>query len=945
MKESDKKKADKVASRQQAGGANPSATPSDKPAQPHVSGERTQVKQATAQSQQQRTNERTVFGRNQPVKQKPVTDKTRVKQPQQAPAAASGDRTVFGRANNTAQPQQAATGDKTRVRTSHISPRNTGEHTVFGRNEATQVKTSNPAAQPQANHEATRVPQTNQSSAPGAAGDDKATSGGSHRVLKGRFMLEKVLGVGGMGVVYKAKDRLKVEAKDREPYVAIKVLSEEFKSHPESFIALQREARKAQRIAHPNTVKVYDFDRDGDVVFMTMEFMEGKPLDQMIRQYHATGLPRDDAWHIIDGMCSALVHAHEENIVHSDFKPGNVFVTDSGMAKIFDFGIARAVANVDRHSGKAMDKTVFDAGSLGALTPAYASLEMLQGKEPDIRDDIYALGCIVYEMLTGEHPFSKIPADEAYKKGLKPRRIPSVTKRQWKAIERSLAFKRADRVATVEEFHKLLRTKSKPKYMLVTALLIVGVAITALAVVQFLERRQVPNTTSADDIRSELEFTIRYDLYKEKINKLLDSLAFTPPWEKALYDEYSGVLALFPGEPDKWVVTTRNTIYRKYIDKINEQLESKEFKRAGELIENAYRYTTDSKLLTQLKHDLDDAISSERVRRNAIAKNARDKAASKKAKPDESKTTQAAKNANLFALALKNVNQQLVCQEHLSMRDLRIAVNKLRETDPVRYKNLEGEIVRSLASCITQIGKVDPAVAQENKKSALRIFPKNALISAIEIKARDACAPNLAGLGGRGNSAICRDKLARFGSGPALVVIPGNGNSKPFAIGKYEVSVKEFNLYCKATKACSPDNNTNHNFPVTNIGISSVKGYLEWLSKTSKQRYRLPRQREWVYAAKTRSVKLDPNRHCFVDSRGFSKDGLIKTNTGKPNSWGLVNYVGNAQEWVYDSGKSLVAVGGSYRDDLSKCTINTSKNVSGAPDEATGFRVLREMAR
>src|SRR5690606_40493955 len=89
-------------------------------------------------------------------------------------------------------------------------------------------------------------------------------------VLKNRFVFEELLGAGGMGVVYKAKDLLKVEAQDRDTYVAIKVLSDEFKSHPEAFIAHQRESRKTQKIAHPNIVNVHDFDRDGDTVFMTM---------------------------------------------------------------------------------------------------------------------------------------------------------------------------------------------------------------------------------------------------------------------------------------------------------------------------------------------------------------------------------------------------------------------------------------------------------------------------------------------------------------------------------------------------------------------------------------------------------------------------------------------------------------------------------------------------
>ena len=136
-----------------------------------------------------------------------------------------------------------------------------------------------------------------------------------------------------MGIVYKAKDLLKVEAQDRDPYVAIKVLSEEFKAHPEAFISLQRESRKSQRIAHPNIVNVYDFDRDEDTVFMTMEFMDGCPLDEKINQYKTTGLPTDDCWEILFGLCSALSHAHGEHIIHSDFKPGNIFVTKKGLLK------------------------------------------------------------------------------------------------------------------------------------------------------------------------------------------------------------------------------------------------------------------------------------------------------------------------------------------------------------------------------------------------------------------------------------------------------------------------------------------------------------------------------------------------------------------------------------------------------------------------------------
>ena len=113
------------------------------------------------------------------------------------------------------------------------------------------------------------------------------------------MLLEK-LGQGGMGVVFKAKDLLKVEAQDKDPYVAIKVLTDAFKKYSGSFIALQREASKAQRLAHPNIATVYDFDRDGNTVFMTMEYLQGKPLNQLIKELNKKPLKQDHALHIIE---------------------------------------------------------------------------------------------------------------------------------------------------------------------------------------------------------------------------------------------------------------------------------------------------------------------------------------------------------------------------------------------------------------------------------------------------------------------------------------------------------------------------------------------------------------------------------------------------------------------------------------------------------------------
>ena len=120
---------------------------------------------------------------------------------------------------------------------------------------------------------------------------DPSTTGGASgqatapRVLKQRFVLDEKLGSGGMGTVYRAKDLRKVEARDRHPYVAVKVLNDDFRAHPEAFIALQREAAKSQALSHRNIVSIFDFDKDGDVPFIIMELLEGRELADLLRAY------------------------------------------------------------------------------------------------------------------------------------------------------------------------------------------------------------------------------------------------------------------------------------------------------------------------------------------------------------------------------------------------------------------------------------------------------------------------------------------------------------------------------------------------------------------------------------------------------------------------------------------------------------------------------------
>lgn len=327
-------------------------------------------------------------------------------------------------------------------------------------------------------HPASRLPmpaQPSSSTGPRHWSDVPAKDVGTGTVLKERFVLEEIIGRGGMGTVFKARDIRKEEAQDRHPYVAVKVLNENFRQHPESFKALQREAKKSQSLAHPNVAFVHDFDRDGATVFLVMELLDGESLETLIRNCAGRGLPSSEVMRIVRGAGAALAYAHHKGVVHSDFKPANVIRTRDGTIKVLDFGIARAIARPSGSSDGQLQTTRFNVASLHALTPAYASCEMLMGDEAHPSDDVFALACVTYELLVGRHPFGQVPALLAERRGIKPIPIERLGRRAWRALAAGLAFSRAERTPSVEAFLRALEVKQRFNHALAAGAVTVAV--------------------------------------------------------------------------------------------------------------------------------------------------------------------------------------------------------------------------------------------------------------------------------------------------------------------------------------------------------------------------------------------------------------------------------------------------------------------------------------
>jgi serine/threonine protein kinase len=253
---------------------------------------------------------------------------------------------------------------------------------------------------------------------------------GVGEVLCGRYVIESQLASGGMGTVYKALDQSRSEHTQAEAYVAIKVLHEKTRTRSDVLARLRREFYCAQALSHRSVVKVYELDLH-QFPFFTMELIDGESLPTVMQRFHPLPLPRSYACAVIREVGEGLAHAHDRRVIHGDIKPQNVMVTNSGEVRILDFGTS---------------------GETTALTPAYASCELLEGREADPRDDIFALACVSYELLAGGHPFKRRRSTEARTLKITPARPPGLSGRQWRALMRGLAWDRADRPASLREW-------------------------------------------------------------------------------------------------------------------------------------------------------------------------------------------------------------------------------------------------------------------------------------------------------------------------------------------------------------------------------------------------------------------------------------------------------------------------------------------------------------
>jgi serine/threonine protein kinase len=265
-------------------------------------------------------------------------------------------------------------------------------------------------------------------------------------VLRGRYRVQGLLGRGGMGTVFAAADQYRLDRSGGDQRIAIKVLHTEVIKRPRLFAELRREFQHLQSLTHPNIVRVHEFDRDGDLAFFTMEYLSGALLSRVLSNADSGALHRSYALAIVRDVGAAIAHAHARGVVHGDLNPANIFITDDGEVRVLDFGASHQL-----HHGPWISE-FDDHRPIAVATPSYASCQVLEGEVADARDDVYALACVAYALLSGRHPFNDDTALVARTSRAIPKRPNGLTGGQWNALREGLRFDRERRPSDIQSW-------------------------------------------------------------------------------------------------------------------------------------------------------------------------------------------------------------------------------------------------------------------------------------------------------------------------------------------------------------------------------------------------------------------------------------------------------------------------------------------------------------
>lgn len=711
---------------------------------------------------------------------------------------------------------------------------------------------------------------------------------------------------GGMSTVYLAIQK----SVDRE--VAIKVMSPSLSRDPGFGSRFYREAKIVGQLSHPNIVSIYDVGNHKQYNYIAMDYLPGAPLPEKIQ----SGLTTQESLKVLKEMASALEYAHSKGYVHRDIKPDNILFRADGSSVLCDFGIAKSARQ---------DIKMTQAGTVMG-TPHYMSPEQAQGDDVDGRSDIYSLGVVFFEMLMGFVPY---PGDDPVSVAVKHMSAPvpklsSAHKLCQPIIDRCLAKKPVQRFQSGQELidaiEKIEANLSSNRSSYLTQSQSTSVQIAGL--LQALLNR----TASA------LMLSVKR-LFGRK-------LGFSGKTVQLSEQHYEAL--------DKFVLDDETLADQKLfsdtgpIPIVDSQLAKK--KSAWPVVTilillglGAAYFFAPIKLATEPSTTTDSA----------------------KITPSENTLESAEQTPTTSDASLANKKQSTPIEPER----FALTINTNPSQATVRILNIK--------PVFTQGMKLEPG-PYHIEVSAKDYFKRRLWVSitdsdltrTIKLKPTRRLLPA---------GTVVNDPLPGGFKTPDMVVLPvepvDTGDYKlspatPIAISVNEVTYEDFDIFARATGRALPDDFGwgRKNKPVVGISFEDAKAYTEWLSTTTKQRYRLPSSTEWEYAARggtstdywwgTASAEKKSNCRRGCDSKWSKLFGSSTAPVGsfKANAFGVHDTAGNVAEWLEcfqlddnSSCENVVVAGGSHQDSAQNIKVTSRKAIPASGNKSVGIRLVLDL--
>lgn len=692
--------------------------------------------------------------------------------------------------------------------------------------------------------------------------------------------------------------------------VALKVMNPQLNNDPAFSERFQREANIVGQLSHPNIVSIYDIGRHEDLNYIAMDYLpNGTVHDKM-----ANGISGEEALRITRQMASALDHSHEKGYIHRDIKPENILFRSDNSAVLSDFGVARGVATNSRMT---------QVGTVVG-TPHYMSPEQTKGKQIDGRSDLYSLGVVLFEMLTGSVPYQ---GDEAVTIALKHisapiPKLPMQYLAYQKIIDKLLAkdpdqrYQRGrDLVSAIEELeksnpiHRSARTTHHPVDMTVVSLF----------------KALIAATHSALRWRWNKVRNLRWDkergFYSRQPSKITD----------IFFNEHHENLASANANRDQIdtrvhaaVSGRRSALSSLLILLLAIGVVGGGFYWLKKPAEEATIVATEStaSVASNTTNSFSGATSSLAATTAATTSESTQSAATQSAAPIvDISSTQAAINEPIATTPTENVPTANGAVVDTMVPTYTLDVDTSPVDARVRILNIPE---RYQPGILLEPGRYHIEVSApgyETRRSWIEVIDQS-VIASIALKQSEQSSP----------AALANTKSAK-GDTPEMVQIPAGhffmGNKddvlampvhkvtlRAFAISQYEITFDEYEAFAKATERLLPNDHKwgRGNRPVINVTYTDARAYTEWLSKKTGRKYRLPTEAEWEYAARAGSLSLywwgdddkdaagraNCRRGCNSKFSGLFGSRTAPVGSYPANGFGLYDTAGNVSEWVQD---------------------------------------------